>query len=320
MSCAKLSNHNPTCSFKIYCIGLPLSALCCLISAEPCCSIPANVHTSDKMSQANITSMELAEGQPRSSIVVFSTSQIKQQRKLVSTPHPSEQVKLAPCHDCSSLSSQVCPSTFQLLWSIFKFSSIFALCQFHQIGKHAFLYNAHLWSNLMQYPVENTLFTAKPGHPPSFTPFSEGLNGTRYAFAALNDMPKGEGQWPSVVIHSGVRQKAPGFILIYELSKSPSWNMRSTSFNIALRTIILPYQCRNHCTMLFQTSGYCKTPFTCNVHDCLSISNLVAKKHSSTLTCTRANTLPAPRLIGTLQLIAFCFSCLLGASAFIRCR
>jgi hypothetical protein len=46
---------------------------------------------------------------------------------------------------------------------------------------------------------------------------------------------------------------------------------------------------------------------------------LIARKHSATFVCTRANTLPAPQLNSTLLLIAYCFSCLLGASALIRC-
>jgi hypothetical protein len=98
--------------------------------------------------------------------------------------------------------------------------------------------------------------------------------------------------------------------------------MKSTSLNSDLRTVMLPSRCRSHCKVLFQMSVYSKTPATCNVHDCLTtLLNPIAKKHSSTLVCTYANTLPAPRsLTMTLQLIAFCFSCFLGASALICCR
>jgi hypothetical protein len=96
--------------------------------------------------------------------------------------------------------------------------------------------------------------------------------------------------------------------------------MNSMSLNNDLHTIMLLYQCRNHCEVLFQMSGYFKTPVTSDVHDCLTtLLNPISKKHSSTLICTRANTLPAPRLTRTLQSIAFCSSCLLGASALIRC-
>jgi hypothetical protein len=167
----ELTSHNLTCNLETYCNGLPLSALFRLSLNFPF-NASVNSHASKKK-KANLTSMKLAEGEPRSSIVQLSTSRIKQQRQPVSAPQLSEQVALAPCHDRNFVSFQETFNHFQLLWAISKLSSTFALRQLCQVGKHAFLENALSWLHSMQFQVEDTLLPSKSGHPPSFTPSEE---------------------------------------------------------------------------------------------------------------------------------------------------
>jgi hypothetical protein len=83
---AKLISQNLTYSLDNYCNGLPLSALCCN-SAELPFNTSANFNAFNKMT-ANFSSMS-AEGQSRSSIVQFSTTQVVHQRQSVSASHLS---------------------------------------------------------------------------------------------------------------------------------------------------------------------------------------------------------------------------------------
>jgi hypothetical protein len=121
---AKLISQNLTCSLDYYCNGLPLSALC-RNSDELPFNTSANFHALNKMA-ANFPSMS-AEGQPRSDIVQFSTTQVVHQRQSVSASHLSQQVELAPCQERSFVDTQDNHSYVQLLWSISKFSNFCSL-------------------------------------------------------------------------------------------------------------------------------------------------------------------------------------------------
>jgi hypothetical protein len=111
-SSAEHKSHDSTCNLETYCNRLPLSALL-RRSVGFLSDVPVNSHASTKII-ANFTSVQHAEGQPRSSIVQRPTSQIKQQRQLVGAPHLFEQVEMAPCHD-RVVSCQDTFSDFQLL-------------------------------------------------------------------------------------------------------------------------------------------------------------------------------------------------------------